>query len=124
MDNEAFEQLLSFNMSDGQSGVQSEFTVPAGKRLVIEFVTAILTVQAGQSAAVTFFVRTGGISAPGIVHALAVTPQGTFNSGGVFVSSQLVRLYPDPGTSVIFEFTRNAANGVAGGNISLTGHRI
>jgi hypothetical protein len=119
---EAFEQLLSFNMTDGQANIQSQFTAPAGKHMVIEFVTAILTVQAGQSAAITFFVQTAGAPAPGIVHALALTPQGTFNGGSVFMSTHMVRLYPDPGTTLIFEFARNAANGVASGNISVTGH--
>ncbi|MGB6686924.1 MAG: hypothetical protein WBE76_03690 [Terracidiphilus sp.] len=119
---DAFEELLSFSMNVGQAQAQSEFTAPGGKRMVIEFVTAILTVPAGQSVAVTFFVRTGGIPNPGIRHALAVTPQGTFNGGEVYVCSRLVRLYPDPGTNVIFEVTRNSTSSVASGNISLTGY--
>ena len=121
MRKQPFEQLLAFSMNNGQAQAQASFKVPVGKQTVIEFVTAILNVQAGQSAVVTFFVMTGGIAAPGIVHALALAQQGTFNGGEAFVASQLVRLYPDPGTTVIFEFARNAVSGVTSGNISLTG---
>jgi hypothetical protein len=121
MRKQPFEQLLAFNMNNGQAEAEASFKVPAGKQTVIEFVTAILSAQAGQSAVVTFFVMTGGVAAPGIVHALALAHQGTFNGGDTFVASQLVRLYPDPGSTVIFQFVRNAVSGVASGNISLTG---
>jgi hypothetical protein len=116
-----FEQLIAFELSDGQGNGQDSIVVPSGKRFVIEFITAIVTVQVGQNAVVTFFVQTGGVGAPGIVHCLALTPQGTF-IGATFAASQLVRLYADPGTTVIFELARSAATGVASGNISVTGY--
>lgn len=116
-----FEELLSFSMNPGQGQAQASFTVPAGHRMVIEFVTAILTVSAGERPAVTFFVMTGNVPAPGLVHALVMTPQGTFG-GDVFAASQIVKLYPNPGTNVIFEFSRNGFAGTASGNISLTGY--
>ncbi len=115
------EQLLAFQLIDGQANAQDSFVVPNAKRFVIEFITATLTVQVGQKAAVTFFVQTGGVGPPGIVHALALVPQGTF-IGDVFAASQLVRLYADPGSTVLFELARSGSAGVAGGNISVTGY--
>ena len=116
-----FEELLAFSMNAGQGQAEASFQVPPGNRMVIEFVTAILTVPAGEKAAVTFFVMTGNVPAPGLRHALVLIPQGTFGSGDVFSASQLVKLYPNPGSRVIFQFARNGFAGPASGNISLTG---
>jgi len=120
----AFEQLLAFSMNDGQAQSEASFTVPGGKQLVIEFITAILTVPAGHKAAVTFFVQTGSTPPPGIRHALVVVPQGTFNGGDVFSASQLVRLFPKQGTNVLFQFARTSPAGAASGNISVTGQFV
>jgi hypothetical protein len=115
------EQLLAFELSDGQANGQASFAVPSGNRLVVEFITAILTVPVGQKAVVTFFVQTGGIGPPGILHCLALNPQGTF-IGDTFAASQLVRLYADPESTVLFQFARNDGSGLASGNISVTGY--
>jgi len=120
----AFEQLLAFSMNDGQAQAEASFPVPSGKQLVIEFVTAILTVPAGQKAAVTFFAQTGSTPPPGIRHALVVVPQGTFNGGDVYSASHLVRVYPTHSTNMLFEFSRNAVSGPASGNVSVTGQFV
>ena len=116
-----FEQLLAFELGGGQGNAEALFDVPKSKRLVIEFITALFTVQVGQKAVVTFLIQTGGVAAPGITHCLVLTPQGTF-IGDTFAASQMVRLYPDPGSTVLFEFARSDSAGVAAGNISLTGY--
>lgn len=116
-----FEQLLAFNMNDGQAGAEASFPVPADGFLVIEFITATLTVGVGQKPAVAFFVQTGSAPTPGFVHGFVLFPQGTFGAGDSYAASQLVRLYPNPRTQVLFEFNRNNASGVASGNITVTG---
>lgn len=115
------EQLLAFELIDGQGNADASFVVPKSKRFVIEFITADFTVQIGQKAVVTFFVQTAGVGPPGIVHTLVLVPQGTF-TGDVFAASQLVRLYADPRSTVLFQLARNQTTGVAGGNISVTGY--
>ena len=115
------EQLLAFELTDGQGSADASFVVPKSKRLVIEFVTAVFTVQIGQKAVVTFFVQTAGVGPPGFVHSLVLVAQGTF-TGDVFAESQLLRLYADPGSTVLFQFARSQASGVASGNISVTGY--
>jgi hypothetical protein len=42
--------------------------------------------------------------------------------GDTFAASQLVRLYADPGSTVLFQFARNDGSGLASGNISVTGY--
>ena len=115
------EQLLAFEIIDGQASADDSFVVPESKRYVIEFITAVLTVQIGQKAVVTFFVQTAGVEPPGFVHSLVLVPQGTF-TGDVFAACQLVRLYADPGSTVLFQLARSNTSGVASGNISVTGY--
>jgi hypothetical protein len=116
-----FEQFLALNMSPGEEFVEASFPVPADGHLVIEFITASLTVAIGQSPAVQFRLRTGGIPPPGLRHALVLFPQGTFGQEDLYAASQLVRLYPDQGSQVFFVFSRSDTSGFASGGITVTG---
>lgn len=116
-----FEQALALNMSPGEALVEASFPVPADGHLVIEFITAGLAVGIGQSPAVQFRVRTGGIPPPGLRHALVLFPQGTFGQEDLYAASQLVRLYPDQETEVFFIFSRSDTSGFASGGITVTG---
>lgn len=119
-----FEASLAFDMRDGVDNNQASFAVPAGKRLVIEFVTAIVRVPQGQSVIVLFFAQIAPSGPPGIGHVIVVTPQGVFNEDNNFMASQQMRVYADPWTQVIFEVSRNASAGLASGNVSVTGYLV
>ena len=90
-------------------GLETIYTVPEGKRLVIEFVSA--SVWVGESAEGTMFLRTGLFDEddsphPDIrVHYFVLTPQRTWAGDSlVLVASQPTRLYADPGTDVEVQF--------------------
>jgi hypothetical protein len=116
-----FEQSLAFNINPGEELVRASFPVPAEGHLVIEFITASLTLGIAQSPAVHFIVRTGGIPPRGLRHALVLFPQGTFGQVDLYAASQLVRLYPDQGSQVSFVFSRSDTSGLASGSITVTG---
>jgi hypothetical protein len=115
-----FEQSLAFNINPGEELVEASFPVPAEGHLVIEFITASLTLGIAQSPAVQFIVRTGG-PPRGLRHALVLFPQGTFGQVDRYAASQLVRLYPDQGSQVRFVFSRSDTAGLASGGITVTG---
>ncbi len=93
------------------------FSVPAGKRLVLEYVTASILVTSGRKAG--FFVRTTVTDANGVFHWMNPVPHGTFANVGwdVWVVSQPVRLYAAGGT----QFLLGAfADGPGGGSATVT----
>ena len=94
------------------SGVQmtGNFIVPAGKRLVIEHVTAGFSVGVGEKAALDMHTSLDGTTR---FHFFVTTPQGTFTAGAssydVFRVSQPTRIYADGGTPVSFISWRNSS---------------
>lgn len=78
--------------------------VPAGKRLVIEQVTALCQAPTGK---VTAGIVNATIGSSSISHYLVLTPQDTVLgfTGRVYATSELVRLYVDPGAEVEFAFS-------------------
>jgi hypothetical protein len=113
-----FEQLLSFNLSDGQNSAQASFPVSPDDHPVIEFITAELTVGIGQKPTVVVNVQTGDNS---VGHRLVLFSQGTFGGGDLYAASQLVKLYPSEGSQVVFQVLRNSTSGPASGDITVTG---
>jgi hypothetical protein len=87
------------------------YTVPADKRLVIEYFSCKNSTSGSYSTAYSCFINTGGY--PGVDHWLPTTPYGhsqmsigsdTTQSSlnPAFISAgQIVKIYADPGTDVI-----------------------
>jgi hypothetical protein len=69
------------------------FQAPAGKRLVIEFVTATIEVPAGESARLRMF--TGFSSGQAGNLDLTVVPQGIVNGRSIYVATHSLRTYAD-----------------------------
>ena len=100
-----------------ESRVENNFTddlkvfsyiVPAGKRLVIEY--ASLTANIGRGEKVRAFVR-GGNSFQDAIHPIIMTFQMTVGTNDLFVGSQPLKLYAEPGTTVeVLVSRRDAAN--------------
>jgi hypothetical protein len=91
-----WDKTVDFDPS--QLGGSASFTVPAGKRLVIEFVSGDIFVTKGKI--VTFGVNTT-VNGTATAHHLLLTPQG--GSGGYiesYLASQSLRLYADSNTTV------------------------
>jgi hypothetical protein len=84
------------------------FTVPPGKRLVIEHVSGLVTLATGAQAAYTLKTAVSGSFGGNLVdHVLAPAPA----AGGQFTISNSLRVYADQGSSVIFHVDVTTAGG-------------
>lgn len=108
------------------------YTVPAGKRLVIEYASMRVCILPGQSATLGITTTTGGQR---VTHYLNGTPPaagpGTFAIGcnGGSPSSEVatghqVKLYADAGTSVFLEADRSNTVGNAAFSMSISGYLV
>jgi hypothetical protein len=118
-------EVIGFNA--GLLGGNATFTVPGGKRLVIEFVSFSLTIPAGQRP--TFnFVTLDNPARPTVQFGFALALQGGgFISGqnsDVFVGTSPTRLYADPGSTVTLGVRRNQDAGTGLGTVSVSGYYV
>lgn len=97
------------------------YTVPVGKRLVVEFVSAEGDVRNTQSP--RFNILTA-YDDEFVTHTLTSTPQGpTSPSGTHHNAGQLVRFYAQPLSNVIFQFGRSfMVDGDARAAVTLSGY--
>ena len=98
-------------------------TVPAGKRLVIEFVTMTGQVPPGQFAEImeiTTNAGSGGISHPLVIHAQPPAVIGD----SVFRSNQDLRLYATGGSNVTVLFRRTSSAGQATFFATISGYLV
>lgn len=99
-------------------------TVPAGKRLVIEFVTMTAQVPQGQHAEI-MEITTSTDPVGGVSHQLLIVPQPDAVIGdALFRSSQEVKLYANAGTQVQVLWRRNSNLGTATFSATLSGHLV
>ena len=112
------------NTSDhgtAQSTTAPLYTVPAGKRLVIEVVTGRFAVLAGSFVTGNIRTTAGGNTA---TTEIIWVPQGTFARESRFASSQSVRLYADAGTQVSFFLARSTADQTGKITIGFSGYLV
>ena len=84
------------------------YTVPLGKRLVIEFVSVNATIGKGEK--MHSFIR-GGNGFSDAVHPITMNFQVTVANRDIFVGAQQMRMYAEPGTTVeILVSRRDAAD--------------
>jgi len=114
----AFQEWRDANLTPSWNYMLS-FTVPAGKRLVIELVTAIIQVPAGESARLRMY--TALPMGPSNLD-LFVTPQGVVNGQSVYVATHCLRSYTDG----FLEFNINRDNPFTSGYalICASGHLV
>ena len=108
-----FQTELSINLNESFVGVGT-FKVPAGKELVIEYVSASGSVPAGES--MTYSVATGSVQ-----HFIPAVQQVPDSYLTIFVAGQQTRLYADPGTTVTLGVIRTGGGGTASATISISG---
>jgi hypothetical protein len=108
------------------------YTVPAGKRLVIEYASMRVCVLPGQSATLSVATQVGDQA---VFHYLNVTPPaaapGTFAIGcnSAVASSEVavgqqVKIYADAGSGVVLTGTRNSTVGTASFQFSISGYLV
>ena len=113
-----FEQELDVSMVDGQGGENAFFSIPLGKLLVIEQVSAAGTAPAGQKLSFSILSRVLPDLTQRPKHLSSVQDSQTF-----YVQSQQVRIYADANAAV--RITRGTANtGIASATFVVTGHLV
>jgi hypothetical protein len=96
------------------------FTVPAGKVLVIELVTASIEVPVGEAARLRMYTSLG--SSPSNLD-LALTPQGVANGDtAIWVCTQSIRAYTDG--LLEFDVNRDNPNTEGDALICVSGHLV
>ncbi len=119
-----FVQEVTVDVAAGQiSSEGTPFSVPAGKLLIVEFVSVIETIAPGSSQGAFALIRiTDGSTVHD--HYLLMTKLGAFGAD-YFVASQNVRLYAPAGSTVNLIVGRNNDLSVEGGaGMTLTGRLI
>jgi len=109
----------------GASGsVQTVFTVPAGKRLVIESVSARLELTPiDEVSTLNYLTSVQGFGTA--YQEIQVSRQGSdLNGNQIFVGTHAVRAYADSGTDVKVQFGRSNITNNASAVITLVGHLV
>jgi hypothetical protein len=106
---------ITFDPTQGTNG--QSFTVPAGKRLVIEFVSATVALERGLLVDAVVTTTVNGIE--GKHHFIPTMVGAAWGFQYSYLISMETRLYADPGTKVEFALTDNyTGNGGSWGTIS------
>jgi hypothetical protein len=116
-------QSLNGSMAPGTEGLNLSFTVPAGKTLVIEYVSGNCFVPAGQTCVLFLLTEVNGATTVTQFN-VPTAGVGAFGGGNVlWRAGQQVLLYADGGKTVTLRADRNSATGSAAPIVmSLSGH--
>ena len=119
-----FQRPFAVNLAPTESFGEATFTVPAGKRIVVEYASLRASLPPGQTVFVNIATTTAGQSA---FHPVVVSDQGMYGVLHLVGASQQTRIYADPGTTIIVQFGRDPSAGAPGGAdffMTLSGHRV
>ena len=103
------------------SSAVNMYTVPAGKRLVIENVSAHMRVLAGAFVRVSVHTSVGGTFSEAEV---PMVPQGTFGRESHFSATQNMRLYADPNTAVTLSYSRSTTDTTGKVTLGFSGYLV
>lgn len=109
---EPFETRVDLNLATGQSADTFSFSVPAGKRLVVEFVSAYVGLPSGQ----TPLVAANAVNAA-LGYAIPVALQGVGNGNAFWTGATPVLEFED-GSYVISLERQNPGGGALSGTAS------
>ena len=116
-----FQRGVSLAFPAGEGTANAEFTVPANKRLVIEYVSARISLTDGTLH--WFSVRTAAGSSTGTHYFASISIASLPN---VYTISQQTRLYANPGSTVTIEARRifNPDIGADSGSATISGYLV
>ncbi len=114
---------MEITLPSGTGGQNGFVTVPAKKRLVIEYASGEAFVPTGQKVLFSVITTIGGATT-GTRHYLDTDALGSFGAPDYFRAGQLVRLYADPGTTVMLRAIRDVATGDALARMSISGYLV
>ncbi len=118
-----FQASVQVSLPAGTEGQNGFVTVPAGKRLVIEYVSGQAFLPSGQKALFSVIVSLQGQST-GTWHYLESTVVGPFGSQDCFQCGRMVKLYADAGNTVMLRTDRDSPTGAGLSRMTLSGHLI
>lgn len=118
-----FQAAVEITMPAGTGGQNGFVTVPANKRLVIEYASGEAFMPTGQKCLFSVITTIGGAST-GTRHYLDSDALGKFGAPDYFRAGQVVRLYADPKTTVMLRADRDIATGTATARMSISGYLV
>ena len=95
------------------------YTVPAGRRLVIEYASAECSLPAGEAISLLFFATLNGAT---VIHDTQLSSPAPVGNSTRAALGQSIRLYADPGTNVFTSVVRTDTTGLAGCNVQTVGY--
>lgn len=98
------------------------FTVPAGQRLIVDFVSAEAIVPRGQMVNGVFVCVQANANLSRFCHVIGATSHGPSGGLDVFIAAQQMELFVDPGQELVVYTVSDTTSGDA--SISLTGHLL
>jgi hypothetical protein len=119
-----FQRPFSVNLAPTESFGEATFTVPAGKRIVVEYASLRASLPPGQTVFVNIVTTTAGQSA---FHPVLISDQGMYGVLHLVGASHQTRIYADPGTTITVQFGRDPSAGAPGGAnffMTLSGYRV
>jgi len=120
-----FLKTISFNIENGTSQNNVSISIPEGKRLVIEHVSARAQGPLGQKFIAQLQTNVAHTESPRGIYWLVFFPQGTFSTIDVFTASQPMHVYSEPGNPpLLFVATRTAINGTAFVEATISGFLV
>ncbi len=122
-DKQPFQANVSISLPSGTEGQNGFVTVPAGKRLVIEYVSGQAFLPSGQKALFSAIVSLQGQNT-GTWHYLESTAVGPFGGQDCFQCGRPVKLYADAGTTVMLRTDRDSPTGSGQSRMTLSGHLL
>ncbi len=122
-DKHPFQASVEISLPPGTEGQNGFVNVPTGKRLVIEYVSGQAFLPSGQKALFSVIVSLQG-QTTGTWHYLESTVVGPFGSQECFQCGRMVRLYADPGTTVMLRTDRNSPADTGLSRMTLSGHFV
>lgn len=120
---EPFETRVDVDLGNGDFGGNGTFSVPAGKRLVVEFVAAQVALPDGQLPLMSANAQNAALGYP-----IPLTRQGVGNGNAFFTGSMDALDFANAGTYLISLSRQNPAGGAvpgtAGGFVYISGYLL
>jgi hypothetical protein len=119
-----FHESVGLFLAGGNSGnSETLLTVPAGKRFILETVSARAELAAVDTPnRVEIITQLGGKP---VLHEILLSRQGlNLNGQPVFVGTHSIRAYSDPGTEVKFQFSRSDTTNNASADVTISGYFV
>ncbi len=118
---EPFHSNVEIIMSNGSGGQNGFVSVPKDRRLVIEYLSGEGFLPSGQKMLFGIICTVNGNSAR---HYFGTHTIGKFGAPDYYWFSEQVKLYADPGTTVMLRADRDIAKQEATARISLSGYLV